>query len=312
MRLRRLDLNLLVALDALLTLRNVTAAAKRLHITQPSLSGSLARLREYFGDPLLVQVGRHLELTRLGEMLVEPVRETLEKVEATVSLRPDFDPATACRHFRVLASESTVLTLLTEVLRQVENVAPGVTVELLPADPQAGFDRLGRRELDFAFVVESFAMPDHPSALVMEDSFVCAVWTGNRRVKDKLTLDQYLALGHAITCYGFDRRPGFEQYSLDQLGIERRVEITCTTPALLGPLVVGTQRIATIPSRLAREQAKSLPLKLIDPPVALPPLRIAMQWHRTREHDGATAWFRDMVLDVSGIGGKRAVNPMQH
>lgn len=298
-RLRRLDLNLLIALEALLSLRSVTAAANRLFVTQPSMSGSLARLREHFGDPLLIPAGRKLELTPLAEMLLEPVRETLEKIEHTISLRPQFDPGTAKRHFRICASESTVLTLLAEVMRRTEHEAPGVTIELLPADPGQIEDLLNRRELDLAFVVEHMRNAAHPHALVINDTFHCIVWSGNKKVKRVLRMDQYLALGHAVTRYGFDRRSGFEQYTMDRLGVHRRVELSCTTPALLGPLVVGTQRIATVPSRLAQQQAQVLPLKLFRPPVDIPPLRIVMQWHRSRQSDGATRWLRDLVTTAS-------------
>lgn len=298
-RLRRIDLNLLVALEALLSLRNVTAAANRLYVTQPSMSGSLARLREHFGDQLLVPAGRKLELTPLAEMLLEPVKETLEKIERTISLRPGFDPATASRHFQICASESTVLTLLAEVIRRVEDLAPGVTVELLPADPSQMEERLNRRELDLAFVIEHMRNEDHPHALVINDTFRCVVWTGNKRVKRSLSLDQYLALGHAVTRYGFDRRPGFEQFSMDRLGVQRRVEVSCTTPALLGPLIVGTQRIATVPTRLALQQVEVLPLKHFSPPVDIPPLRIVVQWHKSRQSDGATCWLRDLVVATS-------------
>ena len=303
MTLRHLDLNLLLALDALLSLRSVSAAAIRLHVSQPTMSGSLARLRKHFGDKLLVQVGRKMELSALGEMLVVPMRETLDKIESTVALRPEFDPATAKRNFQICASEATVLTLLVEVMRKVEAQAPGVTVALLPAEPAIMGDMLNRRELDFLFTVERFAFPAHPKSLVIDDSFHCVVWTGNQRVRNKLTLEHYMAMGHAVTQYGFDRRPGFEQFSLDTLGVQRRVEVSCTTPALLGPLVVGTQRIATIPSRLAKLQTETLALKMFKPPLELPPLKIVMQWHRTREHDGATAWFRELVVKTSAAIG---------
>jgi DNA-binding transcriptional LysR family regulator len=299
MRLRRLDLNLLVALDALLATRSVTAAASRLHVTQPSMSGSLARLREHFADALLVQVGRRMELTPLGEVLLEPVREALQKVEAAVSLRPDFDPATATRRFAICASEATVLALLVEVLQEIERQAPGVSVELLPAEPARMGQMLDARELDFLFAGDNMLLPAHPRALALRDEFVCVVWTGNKRIRSKLSMDQYLAHGHAVTRYGLERRPGFEEYTLQRLGIHRRVVVSCTTPALLGPLVVGTQRIATMPSRLARQQALVLPLKLFEPPLELPPLEIHMQWHRTREHDGATTWLRELVPVVS-------------
>lgn len=209
------------------------------------------------------------------------------------------DPATGRRHFSVCASESTVLTLLIDVLKRVEKEAPGVTVELLPADPAVMAEKLARRELDFTFGVEGQGAPDHPQTLVIHDTFHCAVWTGNKRARKALSLDSYLAMGHAITRYGFDKRPGFEQFTLQRLGVQRRVEVSCTTPALLGPLVVGTQRVATLPTKLANQQAEYLPLRLFVPPLDLPPLRIVMQWHKTREHDGATAWFRDLVVATS-------------
>ena len=302
MRLRRLDLNLLIALDALLVTRSVTAAAARLHVTQPSMSGSLARLREHFNDALLVPAGRRMEPTALGQLLVDRVREALDRIEATISLRPDFDPASGVRHFSVCASEATVLTLLVDVLRAVQERAPGVTVELLPGDPSAR-TRVSRAELDFIFVVERFALPDHPCALVIDQPFLCVAWTGNRTARRRLTQQQYLALGHVNTVYGFDREPGFEQFALDQLGVKRRVEVSCTTPALLGPLVVGTQRIATMPAPLARQQATVLPLKLFEPPFELPHLRIVMQWNHRREGDGATKWFRDLVVEKARASG---------
>lgn len=296
MRLRRLDLNLLVALDALLATRSVTAAAQRLHVTQPSMSGSLARLREHFGDALMVQVGRRMTLTPLGETLLGPVRQSLLQVEATISLRPGFDPKTSTRHFAICASEATVLALLTEVLRDMERQAPGITVELLSADPARMGPMLDRGELDFHFAGENLLLPEHPTTLAFSDDFVCVVWSGNPRVRSRLTLQKYLSLGHAITRYGMERRPGFEQFTLERLGIQRRVEVSCTTPALLGPLVVGTHRIATMPSRLARAQAEVLPLKLLRPPLPLPPLEIHMQWHKSRDRDAGTVWFRQCVL----------------
>lgn len=195
------------------------------------------------------------------------------------------------------------MTLLVDVLQRVERDAPAVTIELLPADPGVMADKLHRRELDFTFGIEGLGSLDHPAVSVIQDTFHCVVWTGNKQVGETLDLDLYLALGHAITRYGFDRRPGFEQFSLEKLGVQRRVEVSCTTPALLGHLVVGTHRVATMPSRLARQQAEYLPLRLFKPPVKLPLLNIVMQWHRTREHDGATSWLRGLITAVAASKG---------
>ena len=309
MRFHRLDLNLLVALDALLATRSVTAAARQLHVTQPSMSGSLARLRAHFADDLLQPVGRTLQRTPLGETLVAAVRATLDQAEATVSLRAGFDAAASRRHFRLSASEATVLTLLIDALKDAHAEAPNVSFDLLPMDPVLSADLLLRRELDLSFVVEHFAAPEHPAALVLQDSFTCIVWQRHALVKRRLSLANYLALGHAVTRYGFNRRPGFEQWELDQLGIERRVEVTCTTPALLAPLVVGTQRIATLPSQLARQQALQLPIRLHPPPLPLRPLRIVMQWHRSRDGDDATRWLRQVVLRAARRAGTLPAEP---
>lgn len=297
--LKRLDLNLLLALNALVTHKSVTQAARQLFVTQPSMSGSLARLREHFQDPILIPLGRRMALSPFGERLVAPLREALEGIDGVVSLSAGFDPATAKRRFSLCASEATVLTLLVDVLQHMERQAPHVSVELLPAEPGSMGERLQRGELDFIFSVDQFRLPLHPSERVIEDEFLCVVWSHNPLVKKRLTLDKYLSLGHVVTRYGFERRPGFEQYSLDRLGLQRRVEVTCTTPALMGPLVVGTHRIATMPAKLARAQAQTWPLKLFPPPVELPPLCIAIQWNQNRVNDPGLMWFKDLVLDTA-------------
>ena len=116
MRLDRFDLNLLVVLDALLEERNVTKASERLHIGQSAASGALGRLRDYFGDELLVPVGRKLTLTPLAQSLVEPVRDTLLRARATIARKPGFDPATAERRFSICASDYVTTVLLAAVV----------------------------------------------------------------------------------------------------------------------------------------------------------------------------------------------------
>jgi len=116
MHYRHLDLNLLVALDALLTERNITEAGKRVFLTQSAMSGALARLREYFGDELLVQMGRRMVPTPLAETLAPQVREILLKIKATVETKPGFDPATSTRKFSLMMSDYCSTVLMTEVL----------------------------------------------------------------------------------------------------------------------------------------------------------------------------------------------------
>src|SRR5579872_1149153 len=126
MQLNRFDLNLLIALDALLHEKNVTRAAERVFVSQPAMSAALQKLRDYFNDPLLVRVGRDMELTPRGLSLVEPVREALLRIQATLGTQPTFDPATVKRTFTVIVTDEAAGGVVPAVLRRVAREAPGV------------------------------------------------------------------------------------------------------------------------------------------------------------------------------------------
>ncbi|MDR6858707.1 LysR substrate-binding domain-containing protein [Variovorax guangxiensis] len=299
MRLHGLDLNLLISLDALLQTRGVTSAAALLHVTQPTMSGSLARLREHFGDPLLMPAGRALKLSPLGQTLRTPVRDALQQVERAVALRPTFDPASDRRHFVLCASHMTLTVLGVPLTARLHRSAPGVTLEWMEAAPDHIGERLSRGDIDLAFLGEQFVRSEHPHQLVIHDNYVCIAWTGNRKVGKRLTQATYLGLGHVGTRYGPQGIPGGEQHAINALQLPRRVEVVCASPVMLGALVAGTDRLATLGAKLADRQAKELPLRVLPPPWPLPPLRIQMQWSRHREGDAALDWFRKTVTDVA-------------
>ena len=129
--LRHLDLNLLVALDALLEEQSVAAAGKRLHLSPSATSGALARLREYFGDEILTQIGRRMVLTPLGEILRSSVRDCLLHIQSTVELRPGFDPSTSTRSFVLMMSDYVATVLMPPTLQGLQQSARGISIELL-------------------------------------------------------------------------------------------------------------------------------------------------------------------------------------
>src|SRR5438105_5908792 len=149
MDFKGLDLNLLVALDALLAEKSVTRAGVRLHLSQSATSGALARLRDAFHDSLLVQVGRAMTLTPLAEGLVDPVRELLLQAETIVNSSPAFDAATSTRRFRMMMSDYVEAVVMTEALPQIQKLAPGVSVELI-SNHEGGCEALERGEIDLA------------------------------------------------------------------------------------------------------------------------------------------------------------------
>ena len=159
MQLNRFDLNLLIALDALLREKNVTRAAERVFVSQPAMSAALHKLREYFNDPLLVRVGREMELTSRGESLVEPVREALLRIQMMLGTQPTFDPKTARRDFTVIMSEEAVPGVLPPLLRTLASEAPELDVHIEMVSPTA-LSRLEYGEADLCLCLESLHMFD--------------------------------------------------------------------------------------------------------------------------------------------------------
>ncbi len=292
LRYRRIDLNLLAALDVLLAERNVTRAAAAMNLTQSSMSGILARLREVFGDPLLVQVGRQLQLTPLAASLQQPTQEALMRIDALLLTRPQFDPATATRRFLVSASDYVVSAFLRDALQAVHHEAPGLTFDIVPTAEANGLDS---GELDFVVVPAHMVSDQHPQAPLFDDGYTVVAWSGNTRIGERLTLQTYQQLGHVVFRGGRGPLPWFEQWYRNEHGDTRRVEVQVHSFSLLPDLVVGTERIATVQTRLAQRLAPLLPLRLLPLPMAAPRLAEVLQWSRLHDADPATLWLRDKM-----------------
>jgi LysR family transcriptional regulator, nod-box dependent transcriptional activator len=290
-----LDLNLLVALDALFAEKSVSRAGERLHLSQSATSGALARLREAFHDPLLVQVGRKMTLTPLAEGLIEPVREFLLQAETIINSNPVFDPAASTRKFRMMMSDYVETVVMTEALPPLQKLAPGVTFELL-SNIEAASEAMDRGEIDLAITPTKYLSPDHPAERLFDDEFICLVWSGNNRINRGMSLETYLSLGHVVVRFGrVQQVPTFDEWFVERFGHQRRIEVVTTAFNLVPQLIIGTSRIATLHRRLATFYQRYLPLKLIAPPLEIPRLEESMQWHRSRDRDPGTVWLRSVL-----------------
>jgi LysR family transcriptional regulator, nod-box dependent transcriptional activator len=295
MDLAGLDLNLLVALDALFAEKSVSRAGERLHLSQSATSGALARLRDAFHDPLLVQVGRRMTLTPLAEGLVEPVREFLMQAESILNNSPAFDPAAATRKFRLLMSDYAQTVVMIEALPRLQKLAPGLMIEIVPIVGEHA-DALERGELDLALGPATYLVPGHPSERLYEDEFVCLAWSGNEQVEREFSLETYLRLGHVVVRFGKHRElPTFDEWFTRHLGHERRIEVVTTAFNLVPQLLIGTSRIATVHRRLAIFYQRFLPLRIIAPPLDIPKFEQFMQWHRSRDRDPGSLWLRSVL-----------------
>jgi LysR family nod box-dependent transcriptional activator len=298
MRFNRLDLNLLLALDALLEERNITRAASRVNVSQSAMSGMLARLREFFEDDLLAAVGRNMELTVLGRQLVGPVRDLILHIHATVGMRVAFDPARETRCMKIMVSDYATQVFLNKVIARVLRDAPNLTLDLVPLADDAA-EKLRRGENDFLIIPRPFLDPEHPQRLLFEDHYCAVIWEGNTHVGDMLDAATYERLPHVAPMLGRPRSPTVEELMLQAQGVKRRIRVNTCDFSSMATALIGTDLIATMHTRLALACAHRLPIRVLPLPYALPPMAECIQWHRFQENDPCHIWVRGIMLEVA-------------
>lgn len=301
MRFKGLDLNLLVALDTLLTDRSVTRAAARLHLTQSAASNALARLRATLGDELLVPAGRRLVLTPFAEELRAEVRDILMRIDATVLAKPDFRPESSQRHFRIACSDFIAEAVLADLVREVALAAPGISLDLLPLVSNEEFEQLQSGEIDLIIAPDHYCRPGHLQAPVFSEPWIAVAWARNRAIGRTISLEDFRRCEHVVL------QPmgqvALDEHHLAERGIRRRVAVSVPVFTWMPRLLVGTPRIALMPRRFALGYARTLPLKTVRPLFGLPPLDESMQWHPSRDRDRALAWLRQLILGVAARAG---------
>lgn len=293
MRFNKLDLNLLVALDALLKERSVTRAADVLHLSPSAVSSALTRLREYFDDELLVQIGRKMEITPRAASLHEAVRDVLLRIDSTIAIQPAFDPTSSDRTFRIFASDYTQLVLAPEMLALAAQAGATVNFEFVPQVAHPYRD-LERGEADLLIIPTGFLSPDHPFEVLYREEFVCVIWRDGDLAKDELTFDRYVNAEH-VAMQPSGRADAFEGWFLKRFGITRRVAVSTYSFITLPALVVGTQWIATVHSRVAHRFAGAWPVEVRPIPVQFEKMEQAVQWHKFRTNDPGLAWLRTLL-----------------
>jgi LysR family transcriptional regulator, nod-box dependent transcriptional activator len=306
MRYGRLDLNLLVALDALLTERSVSLAADRLCLSQSATSSALGRLREYFGDELLVVKGRAMILTARAEELIEPVRAVLEQIRTTVAVAPPFDPATAERTIRMMASDYSTEVLLAGVLADFEKEAPNLRFEIVPMN-DAPIEAIERGYIDLLLTIDIAISSDHPSQVLFEDDYVVVGDAANPAMAEPMTRERYFELGHVTARFGKSRVSAFEDWFMRRQKQQRRVEVIAPTFLSLTGLIIGTNRIATMHRRMAEIVVGTKALVMREIPFDIPPIREAIQWNIANNNDRALRWVVERLQAAAG-GKTQAVS----
>lgn len=299
MNFRHFDLNLLMALDGLLTERNVTRAARQLSVTQQAMSGSLHRLREYFGDELLVRSGRQMDLSPLARSLATPVREAILKTETMLSNKSEPDLRSAARRVRIAMSDYASLLILSDVLAALAKDAPHVDIVIERPTEQnirgieSGMIDLclvtGNRNLYFRYE-PSIAVHCSP---LLRDDYVCVVDRASPLARSQITLADYQSAKHVVTKLDAGMETMVE-HEWKLAGFRPDVAASAPNFTTLIFMLPGTPLIATVQRNLALRLAPPLGLAIVPCPLAMSQIQIDMIWHARSEPD-------PVLMHVSGL-----------
>lgn len=299
MQLGSVDLNLLVALDALLEERSVSRAAERLLVGQPAMSSTLARLRALFNDPLLVRDGRYLVATPFAESLVAPVREVLSRVESIINVSSEFDPATDHRTFSIIASDYVALVLLHPLMERLPDIAPNVKIQVRLMEPDF-LDQVSRGQVDM-LIMPREGLPETPLPIepLFEDYFVIAAAAGNPDLGDVVDVDRFSAMPYLMCKSGV--MPSIVDRRLDVLGVARNVEMEAQSFVMAPFLLPGTRLITVIQSKLADLLLSDGRFRVLPAPAGIGPIHEVMVSAPKQYTDPGHEWLRARLREVGAV-----------
>ena len=291
--LRRIDLNLLVTLEALLTERNVTRAAQRLHLSQPSVSVQLGKLRQIFSDPLLVPSSRGMLPTTRAAELLQPLRDALAEMRNVLDPRAAFEPARSQMTWQVAAADYAEYAVLMPLLGQLQKAAPGIRVAVRQASHALMTKQLENGRIDAAFLALD-GLPEHLHHRVLfKEHYVLVMRRRHPALRRKLTLDALCLLDYVVVSPDGGGFRGVLDPLLESRGRKRRVALSVPHFLFVPEVLARTDLVALLPSRLVAE--KSDRLTVLAPPLPVPGFDMAMLWHERSHLDPAHGWLRAQV-----------------
>lgn len=296
-RLRRLDLNLLVTLDALLSELNVTRAALRLHYSQPSVSVQLAKLRDIFDDPLLLPGPRGMRPTQRAEHLREPLREALDALERAVAPARPFDPLAAAHTWKLAATDYAESTIVLPALQGLRTSAPGSRLAVVEMAPPRFEKQAEQGDIDIAFHTTIEAPEGLRRRILFAERYVLIGRAGHPRLKRRPTLAQFCKLEHVIVSPDGGGFRGVTDEVLGEAGLSRRVTLSVPHFLFLIAAVAQTDLVAMAPYRLVRGNAA---LTIVEAPVSVRGYEMCMLWHERAHRDPAHQWLREHI--VASVG----------
>jgi len=294
--IKKVDLNLLAVLDALLDEHNVTRAAARLGYTQPTISGMLARLRDLFGDPLFVRTQRGLLPTPRAQALAVPLKQLLADSHRLVT-REIFDPANAKVTFSISSNDYMQHALLAPFVKVLRSEARQVRLAIAPAIIEGLGGALARGQIDLAVTIPEFAMSDLRSRLLYRERYVVAVRRQHPLARrGTMTVERFCGYDHVLVSPTGGSFEGPTDEALARLKLRRNVRYSVPSFLLIPEILQTDDLVALVPSRLLRESKK---LAVLKPPIEVPGFDVIAVWHPRVDKDVAHRWLRSRLSETA-------------
>lgn len=291
--LRNFDLNLLIVFEAVYTASNISHAAKQLNQSQPTLSNSLARLREVLGDQLFVRKGKGVEPTAKAVSMIGPVREALQMIRSGVSEGVDFDPDEDRRHFRLVLLDQLEPILIPALVRKIQS-RRAVTLEMLAIAYEPVIEGLNDGSLDLVLA------PHFPDAKEVEQvtvgsaNIVMVARKGHPEIEGEVSLEQFQRLGQIALIPKLRAMTRMDEF-LRHAGITRHIAYTSSKFWSFPHMVANSDLIAILPGDFAKEVARYYPLQICEMPFEVPEQQIYMIWKTNRTNDSSHRWLRGEI-----------------
>ncbi len=295
--IKSFDLNLLVALDALIIEGSVSGAARRVGIGQPAMSHALSRLRDLFGDPLLVRTGATMRPTARALDLAEPVARVLADIRRNVLADRVFRPEQEDRVFRLGASDYVMAAVLPGLLAMLHQAAPRVRVAAAPVARDEAAAKLANGVVDVAVGYHPEAGASFHRETLFHEEHVCLFDAAACGTATPIALEAYLALPHFLVSSVADFS-GTVDRALEATKQSRFVQLSTTSFLTIPFLLRGSRAVAVVPSRLAQHCRDAIGLAVSPVPVEVAGFDVAMVWHARGETDPAQRWFRERVREA--------------
>ena len=294
--LRDVDLNLLHALHALLAERHVTRAAKRCFLSQPAMSRALDRLRQMFGDLLLVRSGRAYERTGRGERVLRELESLMPRLEAMVR-GEEFDPARSPERFRVAITDHAAMVLMPPLMERIRTAAANVQVDASAWNDRV-YEDVAAGRIDTALSAEA-PPPALETEVLYEEDFVCVVGRAQQIRTRRFTLKEYLDLPHAIVETWEGQQTPVDR-PLAERGLRRRavLRLPFFVPTIF--MVARSDLVLTVPRRLGKIAAATADVRVVEPPHEIKGFSYFMAWHPRLTPEADHAWFRDQLRMAAG------------